>query len=141
MPYIVYIGPRQRGATIVNHYARIEDLKENDGSRLETENILCYTKKLQLPHSIGAIFEVKFPEPNTVSYTKKTFPIDRWTNEDDLSQWKAFEIGCQELKDHKNRLRESVMIRNLKPIKEAYQQSTVQGKRQILAEVIRIITT
>lgn len=142
MSYLIYAGPRERINGISHLYYRLEDLKDNDGKQLtNTFETFPSDSKIWIHNYIGGIYPVTYKEEGRISYFKKDVAVAQWQNTEDIIKWKAFETALLQIKELDKRLKENLLIKSLQPLKEVYRQSGTIPRRQLLAEIIRIITT
>jgi hypothetical protein len=140
--YLVYAGVDRSGNKWVHVYYRLKDSSDNNGQSAE-EYLPLYTfdKPIFKKVGIGGVVQCGFKGDTSVSFNKNKWPCDVWKNKEERVKWHAkkaaFDQEDQVIKD----VKANDLIETLKPIRQAYRESSTQNRRAILAEVIRIITT
>lgn len=142
--YLVYAGPRPTNNPdkYIYLYYKLSDLdKDIEIDDLNKLKRWSSDELLFKVGSIGSIYEVSFVGPTSINYSPKGRPCALWPNVDHRTEWKAFEIASKKAKAFKADLHKNTLIDTLQPIRNAYKQSTAEGRRNILAEVLRVIAS
>jgi hypothetical protein len=141
--WVIYAGPRlSHNDKIIYLYFRILSLSVNDGKTdISALRHFRSDTKLFKGGSIGGIYQVKFRDDLTIVYSPDCAPCDFWKNDQDRTEWRAHEVAYNGARQLKSTIKINTLIEALQPIRNAYRQQAVEGKRAILAEVIRVITT
>lgn len=139
--YIIFAGPRHSYGDYLYLYIELPSLDMNKpGADSKDLRIWRLDESLFKHQIIGAIYPATIKE-KTIHYKKNDLPVATWQNDKEKSEWRAHEAGVKAAKKLKTDLLANPMLESLQPIREAYKQASIEGKRGILAEVIRAITT
>lgn len=140
--WLVYAGPRKLiGNKYRYWYFQLDDLAQNISStKLEKLRKWEFDDKPFKLGTVGSIYPIRLKDENTMSYNAKIEPIGYWQNDDHRTEWRAHETAAKTTKAHKSAMMENTLIKRLEPIRNAYRNSSIEDKRFILAETIRIIT-
>jgi len=92
----------------------------------------------------GTVFTINQPEPGKVSLETDKF-LCQWPDEDQRVHWQATsranEQAHAEAKAAKELMKENAALERLKPFRQAYASASTTARRQMLAEILRYITS
>lgn len=139
--FVVYAGPRPDGDKYLYLYYAFASLDENTkDAKISGLKAHHFANKLGFKtSSIGSIHQVSF-STKSIHYNKNQAPVGHWLNEKLRAEWKAHEVGYNASKKLKADILTNHMIESLQPLRAAYREQRTEGRRAILAEIIRIIT-
>lgn len=142
--FFVYAGMRQSRTYAYYQYYIIEKLEQKDIIHLESEMRSWTVKeKLYARPSVGAVYPAKLDAETktTVSYNEKSLPVGYVQNEPLVAKWHAEDLGAKGVVKIKNEATKNKLIESLQPARNAYRNGSIEEKRAILAEVLRVITS
>ena len=119
--------------------------KDGEGYKRVGESMI-YTKRLHfgMPGTIFSILWNKDVEGHQL-FRDSAKSVGVWPNEDERIQWTALSRARENEREDSKALETLVSgntaLARLQPFREAYARASVKVKRQILAEIIRTITT
>lgn len=141
--WLIYAGPRHYKADQSTYYLYYElpSLEQNT-AKASTKDLKDWRldSKIAKKSYIGGIYAVSV-EDRTVRFKTDAFAVDYWKNTVEDANWQALETAWKGTKVLKDELQRNKMIDALQPLRDAYKEASVDGKRAILAETFRIITT
>lgn len=116
------------------------EYKNGDEVLIDLDKRFVFETKLFKDDKIGFIHEILVNGDN-IKYNKSKTRLFFSISYHYLAEWKATDVAV----DVTRRLKADTTVRNgmeqaLSPIKKAYRQADTQGRAQILAEIIRIVT-
>jgi hypothetical protein len=140
--FIVYAGAREgvNGAIVYVFYGFTDPEVNKENTDESTLRKWIFDKPLFRAPTVGSVYECNFIE-DSVTFVKGGHPVAAWKNRDARTKWQALETAMNTFKSLMKEVKDNTLIERLQPIKEAYREAGTQNRRNILSEVIRIITT
>lgn len=140
--FIVYAGQREHSREDICYlfYGFTDENVNHEKTDEENLREWRFGKPLFKRMSIGSVYKCTFKE-NQIVFSRNDGPIAFWKNNIARVKWQALDNAMNTIKSLKKELADNKLIERLQPIKEAYREAGTQGRRNILSEVIRIITT
>ena len=140
--YLVYAGPDIQGKEWVHVYYKFLDISRNNGLSAESDlSIFTFDKPPFKRVGIGGVVQCKFVGNVSIRYDADRYPCATWKCEEDRVKWYAKRSAYDQHEQVMKGVKQNDLIERLKPIREAYKESSWHNQRAILAEVMRIITT
>jgi hypothetical protein len=139
--FLVYAGQRETADGIAYRFYgfRDENANQEDTDEKDLRRWTFNTPVFKRP-AVGAVYKCSFKD-DSISFNKNETPCTFWKNTKARVKWQALETAANTAKSLQKAIRENSMIETLQPIREAYRQAGTQIRRNILSEVMRIITS
>lgn len=143
---LVYVGARQTDnpARIHHEFQQVED--EGDGWVFACEDVSYFYSdkpaiRRRMAISVGVIIEVPMDEDMSVR-SRDARVIDRWPDEDERTQWAAEHRIAKAASDAVKGARKADPFQEaLDPVREAYRRARGTHRAQLLAAIVRYITS
>lgn len=137
--YVVYIGK-------VNESGSVGFYEIDSPDAIELGRLRGYTKKVFKYSRIGGIYKVEFePDESDANkeyliYKASQLPVALFKDVEQIIKWKTIDASYEDYKKLDAVTKANHLRERLEPIRQAYRTASSQGRKLILAEVIRIIT-